>query len=63
MGMEVDTKQSIGDKMHVNPDTKKLVGDITDQIMNTTSKVEHEQDIDTQPNVLDISVEICKRLC
>ena len=79
MGMEVDTKQESNDeKIIVNPDTKKLVEDISDQIMNTTTtKVKHEQgkvillgqlpvahdqDSDTDTNLLDLSVEIDKRL-
>mgnify|MGYP001332237583 FL=1 len=78
MGMEVDTKQESNDeKIIVNPDTKKLVEDISDQIMNTTPKVKHEQgkvillgqlpvtheqDSDKDTNLLDLSVEIDKRL-
>ena len=80
-GMEVDTNQeSNNEKMLVNPDTKKLVEDISDQIMNTTTpKVKHEQgkvillgqlpvahkqdsDKDKDTNLLDLSVEIDKRL-
>ena len=79
MGMEVDTKKESNDeKIIVNPDTKKLVEDISDQIMNTTTtKVKHEQgkviqlgqlpvahdqDSDKDTNLLDLSVEIDKRL-